>query len=314
MRATTTGCSRRRSSAGGRIRATSTQRLPRARRATRALATAALQRRRARRRRLPGRRRVRADPHPRDRARPGGRRGRGRRRSAPVVAVAEAELAARARTPASRSRRGRVPRAARLPAGQADAAGRRAGVRPHGGGRPRDGVALIVISGFRSNAEQAACSPRIPTRGGSRRRAGRCTGSAPSSTSGRPSAYGWLAANAPRFGFVRRMDWEPWHFGLHANAGSTSVGFGGGATAAPRLPSFVPAALRAPDRRARRSAGTSPPRCWPHSSTPSPASTRSRVSPAGAQGIAQFMPATARALRAARPVRRRRRRSTPRPT
>ena len=39
-------------------------------------------------------------------------------------------------------------------------------------------------------------------------------------------AYGWLAANAPRFGFVKRYSWEPWHFGFGANPGSASVGFG----------------------------------------------------------------------------------------
>ena len=39
-------------------------------------------------------------------------------------------------------------------------------------------------------------------------------------------AYGWLAANAPRFGFVKRYAWEPWHFGYTRNPGSASVGFG----------------------------------------------------------------------------------------
>ena len=29
---------------------------------------------------------------------------------------------------------------------------------------------------------------------------------------GPPSAYGWLAANAPRFGFIKRYSWEPWHY------------------------------------------------------------------------------------------------------
>ena len=31
---------------------------------------------------------------------------------------------------------------------------------------------------------------------------------------GPPSAYGWLARNARRYGFLKRYPWEPWHFGL----------------------------------------------------------------------------------------------------
>jgi LAS superfamily LD-carboxypeptidase LdcB len=29
---------------------------------------------------------------------------------------------------------------------------------------------------------------------------------------GPPAAYGWLAANAGRFSFVKRYAWEPWHY------------------------------------------------------------------------------------------------------
>ena len=47
---------------------------------------------------------------------------------------------------------------------------------------------------------------------------------------------------------------------------------------------------------ARPSAGTCRRRCSPPRSTPRATSTRSRRSPAGAQGIAQFMPATAEAM------------------
>ena len=53
----------------------------------------------------------------------------------------------------------------------------------------------------------------------------------------------------------------------------------------------------------RRCAGTCRWSCWPRSSTRSPASTRSPRSAAGARGIAQFMPGTARCLRARGPVR-----------
>ena len=48
---------------------------------------------------------------------------------------------------------------------------------------------------------------------GSRRRGSRFTAVGPSSTSGRRRAYAWLAANAPRFGFVQRYAWEAWHYG-----------------------------------------------------------------------------------------------------
>src|SRR6185436_7318483 len=59
-------------------------------------------------------------------------------------------------------------------------------------------------------------------------------------------AYAWLAANAQRFGFIRRYPWEPWHFGYVRSPGSASVGFtparagGGGERGA--LPAWVPAA------------------------------------------------------------------------
>ena len=54
------------------------------------------------------------------------------------------------------------------------------------------GVALIITSAFRTNAEQAALFAAIPIRNGSRRPGSRCTGSAPSSTSVLPRrTAGW---------------------------------------------------------------------------------------------------------------------------
>jgi LCP family protein required for cell wall assembly len=35
---------------------------------------------------------------------------------------------------------------------------------------------------------------------------------------GPPTSYPWLAENAHRFGFVRRYEWEPWHFGYDGDA------------------------------------------------------------------------------------------------
>ena len=75
-----------------------------------------------------------------------------------------------------------------------------------------DGVSLIINSGFRSDAEQAALFAQNPDP----------QWVAPPGTSlhrcateldlGPPNAYGWLAANARRFGFLKRYAWEPWHY------------------------------------------------------------------------------------------------------
>src|ERR671916_1454031 len=91
----------------------------------------------------------------------------------------------------------------------------------------RDDVYLLVNSGFRSDAEQArlfAANPDpkwVAPPGKSLHRLGTELDLGP------PSAYGWLAANARRFGFVQRYSWEPWHWGYTGSPGSSSVGFGG---------------------------------------------------------------------------------------
>ena len=74
-----------------------------------------------------------------------------------------------------------------------------------------DDISLIVVSGFRSDAEQAALFAAHPDP----------TWVAPPGHSlhrcateldlGPDAAYGWLAANAGRFGFVQRYSWEAWH-------------------------------------------------------------------------------------------------------
>jgi len=71
----------------------------------------------------------------------------------------------------------------------------------------REGIALLVVSGFRSDAEQAALfaanpDPRWVAPPG--RSLHRC---ATELDLGPESAYGWLAANASRFGFVQRYSW-----------------------------------------------------------------------------------------------------------
>src|SRR5262245_49557523 len=79
--------------------------------------------------------------------------------------------------------------------------------------RGEAGLLLSVSSGFRSDAEQARLfaahpDPRwVAPPGESLHRYGTALDLGP------PGAYGWLAANAGRFGFAERYSWEPWHHG-----------------------------------------------------------------------------------------------------
>ena len=115
--------------------------------------------------------------------------------------------------------------------------------------RGEAGLFLAVTSGFRSDAEQArlfAAHPDpkwVAPPGESLHRY------ATELDLGPPAAYGWLAANGPRFGFVQRYSWEPWHWGYTRGIGSSSVGYGarGGDGAATRaVQSFVPARYAPP--------------------------------------------------------------------
>jgi hypothetical protein len=165
--------------------------------------------------------------------------------------------------------------------------------------RKEAGLALLVTSGYRSDAEQARLFATHPDP----------KWVAPPGTSlhrfateldlGPPGAYGWLDANCPRFGFVRRYAWEPWHFGYTLNAGSTSVGFGGAGVGAERrgggLPSFVPAVYRQPLARAAQRWNVGAALLAAQLYVESGFNPLAR-SPAGAEGIAQFMPGTAAAL------------------
>jgi hypothetical protein len=175
-----------------------------------------------------------------------------------------------------------------------------------------DGLALVVNSGFRSDAEQAALFAAHPDP----------TWVAPPGKSlhrcateldlGPESAYDWLAANAARFGFVQRYSWEAWHYGYDrppapcsaaAEAGrvgelpaavGVATGGDGALAAGGGLPSFVPLGFRASLLRAAAR--------WNVSAALLAAQLMAEsgfdpaaISPAGAQGIAQFMPATATA-------------------
>ncbi|MDX6627638.1 MAG: hypothetical protein QOE56_2627 [Solirubrobacterales bacterium] len=162
-----------------------------------------------------------------------------------------------------------------------------------------DGIVLLVVSGFRSDAEQAALfaahpDPKWVAPPGQSLH--RC---ATELDLGPESAYGWLAANAPGFGFLKRYEWEAWHFGFIAGPAPCSeagdaVGAGGDGTlaAAGPLPAFVPGEFRQPILRSAAR--------WNVSATLLAGQLMAESgfdpnagSPAGAQGIAQFMPGTA---------------------
>jgi len=161
----------------------------------------------------------------------------------------------------------------------------------------RDGVSLIVVSGFRSNAEQAVLFARHPDPkwvappGRSLHRLGTELDLGPA------SAYGWLAANAKRFHFTQRYSWEPWHYGFTLNAGSGSVGFGRDADGerSSSMPSFVPARFAAPLARAAQRWNVSAALLGAQLYAESNFNPFARSS-AGALGIAQFMPGTARQM------------------
>jgi len=160
--------------------------------------------------------------------------------------------------------------------------------------RKQAGIALIVVSGFRSDAEQAVLFAAHPDPkwvappGKSLHRLGTELDLGPA------SAYGWLNANARRFGFIKRYSWEPWHFGTNANAASSKLGYGGRYSADRRtsLPAFVPQRYAPAIAKAAMR--------WNISATLLAAQLYQESgfnpfarSPVGALGIAQFMPGTA---------------------
>jgi hypothetical protein len=187
----------------------------------------------------------------------------------------------------------------------------------------RAGLALVVNSAFRSDAEQAALfaahpDPRwVAPPGHSLHRC------ATELDLGPEDAYGWLATHAARFGFVQRYSWEPWHYGYatgpppcsaagnvvrgsaglagaaggasRGGAGNGEAADGDGASAgAAGLPSFVPVRFRKPllgaAARWNVAAALLSAQLMAESNFDPYA-----ASPAGAEGIAQFIPSTAAA-------------------
>lgn len=167
----------------------------------------------------------------------------------------------------------------------------------------RDGHALTVTSGFRSDAEQARLYAQHPDP----------KWVAPPGTSlhrygteldlGPPSAYDWLAANARRFGFIKRYAWEPWHFGFGTNPRDVPAQYEKGSyepkhgsfVGAGGLPTWVPARFRPLIADAAQRHNVQPLLLAAQLKAESNFNPNA-VSPAGAQGIAQFMPGTAQSV------------------
>jgi nitroreductase len=168
------------------------------------------------------------------------------------------------------------------------------------------GIALVVVSGFRSDAEQAALFAAHPDP----------TWVAPPGHSlhrcateldlGPESAYAWLAANAGRFGFLKRYSWEPWHFGFVAGpapcseAGEAQSADADGGLSGQSLPAFVPAEYRQTILAAAARWNVSPALLAGQLMAESGFDPNAG-SAAGAHGIAQFMPGTAASYGLANP-------------
>jgi hypothetical protein len=160
-----------------------------------------------------------------------------------------------------------------------------------------DGVALLITSAFRSDAEQAVLWERHPDPkwvappGKSLHRYGTELDLGPA------TAHAWLAANAERFHFIQRYPHEPWHYGYTLNPRSRPRADAAGADGRGHraLPDFVPERFAPMLARAAQrwnvSAALLAAQLYAESNF-NPFAT----SAVGAQGIAQFMPETARAL------------------
>jgi hypothetical protein len=168
-----------------------------------------------------------------------------------------------------------------------------------------DGVTLLITSAYRSDAEQAILWRRNPDPRWVARPGESLHRYATELDLGPPAAHAWLAAHAGEFHFLKRYPHEPWHFGYTLNARSAPRRpAGAGPTAAAgapdgragrALPSFVPARFAPVLARAAQrwnvSAALLAAQLYAESNF-NPFAT----SPMGAQGIAQFMPGTARAM------------------
>jgi hypothetical protein len=167
----------------------------------------------------------------------------------------------------------------------------------------RAGLSLTVNSGFRSDSEQARLFAQHPDP----------KWVAPPGTSlhrygteldlGPPGAYGWLAANARRFGFIKRYAWEPWHFGFGSNPRDVPAQYergsfepqSGSFVGPAGLPSWVPQKYVSMIADAAQRYNVQPLLLASQLRAESDFNPNS-VSSSGAQGIAQFMPGTAQSI------------------
>jgi hypothetical protein len=164
-----------------------------------------------------------------------------------------------------------------------------------------EGVDLVVTSGFRTDAEQAVLfaahpDPRWVARPGESRH--RDATELDIATGG--GAREWLHRRAGEFGFVQRYAWEPWHFGYVAGCGVGTSAPGAGSGGAGVLPAYVPGEY-APLVWAAAAGNGLPPALLAALLQSESGFDPLAVSPVGAQGIAQFMPATARGMGLADP-------------
>jgi Transglycosylase SLT domain/D-alanyl-D-alanine carboxypeptidase/Putative Flp pilus-assembly TadE/G-like len=177
--------------------------------------------------------------------------------------------------------------------------------------RREAGLHLSITSAFRSDAEQArlfALNPNpkwVAPPGTSLHRYATELDLGPS------AAWAWLKANCRRFGFIHRYAWEGWHFGFGANPRDRAhpAQFDKGSWEPPggdhgrihhRLPSFVPPRFHDPIARAALRWNVPMNLLAAQLYAESGFNPFAR-SPAGAEGIAQFMPGTADAIGLADP-------------
>jgi hypothetical protein len=158
------------------------------------------------------------------------------------------------------------------------------------------GMDLVVVSAFRSDAEQAVLFARHPDPkwvappGRSRHRDSTELDLVVSG-----GVHAWLTRHAGAFGFIQRYSWEPWHWGFLPGCGGSARTAAGARAGGIALQAWVPRQYRALVAGSAAAAGIAPSLLAALLKAESDFNTRS-VSSAGALGIAQFMPGTARGM------------------
>ncbi len=166
-----------------------------------------------------------------------------------------------------------------------------------------DGVQLVINSAYRSDAEQAVLFAKHPDPKWVARPGTSLHRNGTELDLGPPSAIPWLQSHANGFHFIQRYSWENWHWGFTLNPASSPAvhaanndgSDGDSDVSHGAVPGFVPAQyapiLRSAAQRWNVSATLLAAQLYQESGF-----NPFAVSGAGAQGIAQFMPATARGM------------------